>query len=171
MFKRWLSFNKNKSSLILGPRRCGKTSFLKNSFSDLKYVTLDDLDYLEWAKKDPKGFVADLGQKAIIDEIQRLPGLTIAVKYAIDNLNAQFFMTGSSSLGLLDAAVDTLAGRIAIHSLPTACWGEDSGEPEHSIFHEEIDPVKIRKAQRLLKPAVEYGQFPEVLTQPEDTDK
>jgi len=41
---------------------------------------MDDLDALEWAKRDPKGFVEKLGKRAIIDEIQRLPMLTVAVK-------------------------------------------------------------------------------------------
>ena len=74
-----------KSSLIIGPRRCGKTTLLQHRYPTLKYVTLDDLDYLQWAKTDPKGFVAELGTRAIIDEVQRCPGLMIAVKYAIDN--------------------------------------------------------------------------------------
>jgi len=56
----------------------------------LPYATLDDLDLLQWAKSDPKGFVSSLGKVAIIDEIQRLPSLTVAVKYAIDNEGVRF---------------------------------------------------------------------------------
>lgn len=164
MFSRWISIDDSKSSLIIGPRRCGKTTLLKTRYPRLRYVTLDDLDYLDWAKRDPKGFILGLGQKAIIDEIQRLPILTVAVKYAIDNQDALFFMTGSSSLGLLDSAADTLAGRVNLLSLPTACWGEDLGEPDHLIFSEETNPVKIKEAQRRLADAIAYGQFPEVLT-------
>lgn len=164
MFLRWISIDDSKSSLIIGPRRCGKTTLLKTRYPRLRYITLDDLDYLDWAKRDPKGFILGLGQKAIIDEIQRLPILTVAVKYAIDNQGALFFMTGSSSLGLLDSAADTLAGRINLLSLPTACWGEDLGEPDHLIFSEETNPVKIKEAQRRLADAIAYGQFPEVLT-------
>ena len=89
----------------------------------MPYATLDDLDFLDMAKRDPKGFISKLGRGAIVDEIQRLPILTVAVKYAIDNEGARFLMTGSSTLGLLDAAGDTLAGRIEIVSLPAACWG------------------------------------------------
>ena len=146
MFKRWLKIPPNKSCLIIGPRRSGKTTLLKHRYPDFQYATLDDLDHLEWAKRDPKGFIGSLGSKAIIDEIQRLPLLTIAVKYAIDNENARFLMTGSSTLGLLDAAADTLAGRIEIIALPTACWGEDEGEPIHSILKERIVFPSIREA-------------------------
>jgi predicted AAA+ superfamily ATPase len=126
---------------------------------------LDDLDHLDWAKRDPKGFISSLGRQAIIDEIQRLPSLTVAVKYAIDNEKSRFLMTGSSTLGLLDAAADTLAGRIEILSLPTACWGEDGGEANHSIMQDQPNLPYIRDANRWLPAAITYGQFPEVLEQ------
>jgi predicted AAA+ superfamily ATPase len=165
MFKRWLEIPRNKSCLIIGPRRSGKTTLLKRRYPELQYATLDDLDHLEWAKRDPKGFIRSLGSQAVIDEVQRLPMLTVAVKYAIDNENARFLMTGSSTIGLLDAAADTLAGRIEIISLPTACWGEDKGEPIHSILEDRTDSPKITEANRRLPAALSYGQFPEVLAQ------
>jgi predicted AAA+ superfamily ATPase len=165
MFKRWLEISEQKSCLMIGPRRSGKTTLLKNRYPSLPYATLDDLDLLDWAKGDPKGFVSNLGSSAIIDEIQRFPSLTVAVKYAVDNEDARFFMTGSSTIGLMDAAADTLAGRIDIVSLPTACWGENDGEPIHSSLNEQVGLPKIREANRRLKDAITYGQFPEVLDQ------
>jgi len=164
MFTRWLQLTPDWSCLLIGPRRSGKTTLLKRQFPDLKYVTLDDLDYLDWASRDPKGFVRELGGSAIIDEIQRHPKLTIAVKYAIDNNDAVFLMTGSSTLGLLDSASDSLAGRINIHSLPAACWGEEMGTPTHKIFSEKPGPLQIKEANRSLRKAMSFGQFPEVLS-------
>jgi predicted AAA+ superfamily ATPase len=165
MFNRWLEIPEDKSCLIIGPRRSGKTTLLKKRYSQFQYVTLDDLDHLDWAKRDPKGFVSNLGSRAIIDEIQRFPLLTVAVKFAIDNQNARFLLTGSSTLGLLDAAADTLAGRIEIIPLPTACWGEDAGNMDHNIIEEQISLPDLRTANRHLSAALKYGQFPEVLTQ------
>ncbi len=156
---------------MVGSRRSGKTTLLKQRYPEWPYATLDDLDYLDWAKRDPKGFISRLGKEAIIDEIQRLPILTVAVKYAVDNEKARFFMTGSSTLGLLDAAADSLAGRIDIISLPTACWGEESGGPTHAILDEQASPVQIKEAGRGLLAAMTYGQFPEVLVQEDDDDK
>jgi uncharacterized protein len=120
MFERWLHIPESRSCLVVGPRRSGKTTLLRNRFPDWPYATLDDLDHLDWAKRDPKGFVTHLGPRAVIDEIQRVPELTVAVKYAVDNQDARFLMTGSSTLGLLDSAADTLAGRMDLLSLPTA---------------------------------------------------
>jgi len=171
MFARWLQIPSNKSCLIVGPRRSGKTTLLRHRYPKLKYATLDDLDHLDWAKRDPKAFISSLGRYAIIDEIQRLPLLTVAVKYAVDNENAWFLMTGSSTIGLLDAAADTLAGRIEIISLPTACWGEEKGEATHSITEEGAAFPNIKEATRRLRTALTYGQFPEVLMQEGDEKK
>ena len=171
MFKRWIEIDPNKSCLIVGSRRSGKTTLLRQRFPQWPYATLDDLDYLDWAKRDPKGFISHLGKKAIIDEIQRLPRLTVAVKYALDNEKALFLMTGSSTLGLLDAAADSLAGRINIVSLPTTCWGEDLGAPTHSILHDQAPPLQIKEANRILSGAMTYGQFPEVLIQEKNEKK
>lgn len=154
--------------MLLGPRRCGKTTFLKMNFPSYTYATLDDMDLLSLARKDPKGFVSRLGPRAIIDEIQRHPALTVAVKYAIDNEDAHVLMTGSSSAGLLDAAGDSLAGRIDIVSLPTACWGEDAGPPTHRALEDEQDPLEQREAARRLDQVLRHGLFPEVLTAADD---
>ena len=171
MFKRWLEIPSRRSCLIVGSRRSGKTTLLKHRYPKWPYATLDDLDHLDWAKRDPKGFVSHLGSQAIIDEIQRYPLLTVAVKYAVDNEKARFLMTGSSTLGLLDAAADTLAGRIDIISLPPACWGEEKGEPTHSILKDQADPPQIKEANRSLAGVIKYGQFPEVIVQENDDDK
>ena len=171
MFERWLEIPSHRSVLIIGSRRSGKTTLLKHRYPEWPYATLDDLDYLDWAKRDPKGLISHFGKKAIIDEIQRLPMLTVAVKYAVDNEKARFLMTGSSTLGLLDAAADSLAGRIDIVSLPTACWGEELGAPTHSILNDQASPPQIKEANRSLAGSMIYGQFPEVLIQEKDGDK
>ena len=171
MFTRWIKIPSHKSCLIIGPRRSGKTTMLKHRYPAVPYATLDDLDYLGMAKRDPKGFISKLGNLAIVDEIQRLPVLTVAVKYAIDNEGARFLMTGSSTLGLLDAAADTLAGRIDIVSLPSACWGENQGESTHLILNEPTGFLQIKEANRELAMAITYGQFPEVLIQEKDEDR
>ena len=171
MFERWLEIPSSKSCLMIGSRRSGKTTLLKHRYPEWPYATLDDLDHLDWAKRDPKGFISHLDNQAIIDEIQQHPLLTVAVKYAVDNEKARFLMTGSSTLGLLDAAADTLAGRIDTISLPTACWGEEQENPTHSILNERAKPPQIKEANRCLTKAITYGQFPEVLIQENDTGK
>lgn len=159
------------SSLLLGPRRAGKTSLLKMRFPDLPYRTLDDYDYLDLARRDPKGFCAFEAKKIIIDEIQRVPDLLVAVKYIIDEEEKVVLMTGSSSLGLLSGSAETLAGRVRLLECPTFCWGEEKGPPTHRTFEMPRDPLEIREAHRLLEGAMMWGGFPEVITATSDEAK
>lgn len=170
MFERWLKL-KLENTLLIGPRRSGKTTYLKGMFPELKYVTLDDFDYLDWAKRDPKGFVQGVMPAAIIDEIQRVPQLTIAVKQFIDDKRLTVLMTGSSSLGLLDASADSLAGRIRLVHFPTACWGEADGPVTHSFFNDEQSPIELAEAKRQFDVALTYGGFPEVAAESDITRK
>jgi hypothetical protein len=164
MFKRWMKIDPEKSALIIGPRRSGKTTFLKQSFPGYSYATLDDFDCYEWAQKDPKGFLQKLGRRCVIDEIQRVPKLTIAAKFAIDTEQAHILMTGSSSIGLLDSAADSLAGRINIYSMTPACWGEHLSPPRHPLFSKKADRPTLKEGLRQFHDAFPFGFFPEVLT-------
>jgi hypothetical protein len=70
------------------------------------YVTLDDTTSLRALEEDPYGQLKALSRQApaglpvVIDEIQRLPGLTLALKRIVDedNRKAHFVLTGSSDI-------------------------------------------------------------------------
>lgn len=159
MFQRWFSTPKQKSLLLMGPRRAGKSTILKTLYPSYKYVTLDDLDELKQAKDDPKSFVQKLGKRFIIDEAQRAPIIAIAIKNRIDqDSNVHAILTGSTGLHLLDSSSDTLAGRIQVYHFPTCCWGEEKGSPV-TIHNSEV----TLEAQRDFKQAMHYGGFPELL--------
>jgi predicted AAA+ superfamily ATPase len=157
--------------MIFGSRRAGKTTLLKMSFPDYVYRTLDDYDYLELAQKDPKQFCDITEKHIIIDEIQRVPKLLVAVKYIIDQAGKVVLMTGSSSLGLISSGAETLAGRIDLIECPTFCWGEEKGQPTHKVFEMPKDPLQIKEADRNLVQAMTYGGFPEVITADNEEDK
>lgn len=144
--------------------------YLKKNFPDFKYLTLDDLDVLALAEKDPKALLEG-NPKVILDEIQRVPRLTIAAKFSIDEQVATVLMSGSSRIGLLDASADSLAGRIQILELPPCCWGEEFGEPTHSIFEDQASLPQILQAQRKLESFLKYGGFPEVVSAKDETEK
>lgn len=171
MISRWIEFSGKRSSLVFGPRRAGKTTLLKMRFADIPYRTLDNYDHLELARRDPKLFCEFPEKTLIIDEVQRVPELLIAVKYAIDQLDKVFLMTGSSSLGLISSGAETLAGRINLIECPTFCWGEGKGLPTHKTFQMPTDPLQIIEAGRLLKTAISFGGFPEVITAESEQEK
>ncbi len=70
---------------IVGPRQSGKTTLARSIASDdgRPFITLDDDQYRRFAEDDPVGFVRS-NPTAIIDEIQRAPGLILAIKQIVD---------------------------------------------------------------------------------------
>ncbi len=109
--------------LIVGPRRAGKTTLArKMGDADRLYITLDDRTALDAARADPNGFVRGL-DRAIIDEIQRVPDLLLAIKKTVDEdyRPGRFLLTGSANVMTLPRVADSLAGRIeTIRMLPLA---------------------------------------------------
>ena len=107
--------------LIHGPRQCGKTTLARmvGDAAGYEYITFDDDVQLAAAQADPVGFVAALPDKVILDEVQRVLGLFIALKSAVDRDRRQgrFFLTGSANVLLVTKLADSLAGRMEIQRL------------------------------------------------------
>ncbi len=128
--------------LIQGPRQSGKSWLAMHMAQHMKPVTsltLDDVTVLARAKADPGGFLAGFrDQNLIIDEIQRLPELTIAIKYEVDRDRrpGRFLLTGSARLLELPKLADSLAGRIDIITL----WPLSQFEIENV---ERLNPVDV----------------------------
>ena len=105
--------------LIAGPRQAGKTTLArKYAGSDRPYVTLDDAGALSAARADPVGFVRGIG-RTVIDEVQRVPELMLAIKESVDrdDTPGRFLLTGSANLATVPMIADSLAGRMATISL------------------------------------------------------
>jgi predicted AAA+ superfamily ATPase len=107
--------------LIHGPRQCGKTTLARQLAEETgcAYITFDDDLQLNAAKFDPIGFVADLPERVVLDEVQRVPELFTSLKFAIDEQYrpGRFILTGSANVLLLPNLADSLAGRMEIFRL------------------------------------------------------
>ena len=57
---------------ILGPRQSGKTTLVQMTFPDRPYFSLEDPDVRAAAEADPRGFLSQEEDGAILDEVQRL---------------------------------------------------------------------------------------------------
>jgi len=78
----------------------------------IPYRTLDDATVFSAAGADPVGFLRSLGDRAVIDELQRVPELLTALKAAIDTDRnpRRCLLTGSSHLMTLPKVSESLAG-------------------------------------------------------------
>ena len=104
--------------LIHGPRQCGKTTLAKmvGEPRDYAYISFDDDVARQAAESDPAGFVSRLPERAILDEVQKVPALFSALKIEIDRRRTpgRFLLTGSTQVLLVPMLADSLAGRIEI---------------------------------------------------------
>ena len=101
---------------LTGPRQSGKTTLTRRLFSDKPYVTLEDPDSRRFATEDPRGFLMQFAQGAILDEIQRAPELTSYLQGMVDAdpKPGRFVLTGSHQFELMSQVSQSLAGRTAV---------------------------------------------------------
>ena len=106
---------------ILGSRQSGKTTLVKSTFSDKTYVNLEEPDLRQFAQSDPRSFLSQYPNGAILDEIQRVPELLSYIQVIVDKTEelGLFILTGSYQLQLQAGIAQSLAGRTGIlHLMP-----------------------------------------------------
>jgi uncharacterized protein len=104
---------------VTGPRQSGKTTLCQAAFPDKPYVSLEPLDQREFAVGDPRGFLAQYVDGALIDEVQHAPGLLSYLQEEVDRRRdaGRFILTGSQHFDLTAAISQSLAGRTAVLNL------------------------------------------------------
>lgn len=65
--------NKYPIVTLTGPRQSGKSTLLKTSFPDYKYVSLEDPDMRLFATDDPKGFLATYPDRQSLTRCNMFP--------------------------------------------------------------------------------------------------
>ena len=104
---------------ILGPRQSGKTTLVQMTFPDKPYSSLENPDVRAAAEADPRGFLGQMEDGGILDEIQRLPALLSYLQEIVDKSkrSGRFVLTGSHQPRLHEAISQSLAGRTAMLTL------------------------------------------------------
>ncbi len=156
--------------LIHGPRQCGKTTLarLAGDPRGYAYFSFDDDVALAAATADPAGFVAGLPERAILDEVQRAPGLFTALKTAVDRRRApgRFLLTGSANVLLVPKLADSLAGRMEILRLHPLAQCELAGRAPRFLDRLFAGSFKTRTYERLgvgLAERIAAGGYPAAL--------
>ena len=126
------------AAVITGPRQAGKSTLAQElSPQPRRYFSLDDLDVVDAARRDPELLVGG-SQPVTIDEVQREPDLLRAVKLAIDRKrsNGRFLLTGSANLLLMRQVSESLAGRASYLTLWPMTRREQRGLGRCGIWDE-----------------------------------
>ncbi len=146
---------------VTGPRQSGKTTLCRQTFPDKPYTNLERPDLRDFARSDPRAFLAQFDERgAIIDEIQRVPELLSWIQVEVDENKqmGQFILTGSHQFDLSREISQSLAGRTALLKLLPLSISELSGVKENEtlstdaiihrggyprIFEQQLDPAMV----------------------------
>lgn len=168
--------------LLNGARQVGKSTLAKQLVKEKKieqYISLDDITVLEAATKDPQGFIDQFNSSIVIDEIQRVPNLILAIKKNIDTKKqtGKFLLTGSANVLSYPDVRDSLAGRMDIISLEGFSVSELVKQSKSSFVSDLIHTkdvnllihqwtqkmnLKSKIGNKTLNEMLFYGFFPEV---------
>ncbi len=159
--------------LIHGPRQCGKTTLAQmvGEPKGYTYLSFDDHVARAAAEADPAGFVADLPERAVLDEVQRVPAIFASLKTSVDRKRTagRFMLTGSANVLLVPKLADSLAGRMQILRLhPLAQCELERHAPRFldALFQ---GAFKTRQTDRLagqLAERIAAGGYPAALARP-----
>jgi hypothetical protein len=159
--------------LIHGPRQCGKTTLARvvGKRMGYTYINFDDDIARGAAEADPAGFVADLPERTILDEVQQVPVIFSALKTAVDRkrVAGRFMLTGSANVLLLPKLADSLAGRMQILRLHPLAQCEMARRAPAFLDVLFRGGFKTRQTERLASQLAERivaGGYPAALARP-----
>ncbi|HEY6793185.1 MAG TPA: ATP-binding protein [Kineosporiaceae bacterium] len=159
--------------LVNGARQAGKSTLVRLVADQLRatWRTLDHEATRQAALEDPAGFVEAEGPM-VIDEIQRVPELLLAIKEVVDRDHrpGRFLLTGSARILGLRSVADVLPGRMETLELYPFSQGEMAGTPDAFVdavfasgagLRHDSDLQRGRYAELITR-----GGFPEAVARP-----
>jgi len=110
---------KGQSAFLWGPRKTGKTSYLKEHFPDSLYYDFLKTDLFFELSKNPSLFrerllakeEKNLTKPIILDEVQKIPQILDEIHWLIENKDLSFILCGSSARKLKRGHANLLGGR------------------------------------------------------------
>ncbi|MBI4572727.1 MAG: ATP-binding protein [candidate division NC10 bacterium] len=130
--KRVLTINlpTNRSAFLWGPRKTGKTFWLRQTFPEHVRIDLLQRDVFgEYAARPSllRERYQDHRRMIIIDEVQMVPDLLHEVHWLIENRGSSFLMTGSSARKIRRKHANLLGGRAWRYTMHPLTFLETQG--------------------------------------------
>ena len=90
---------------VTGPRQSGKSTLCRAAFPNCPCANLESPDVRAFAADDPRAFLAQYPDGAILDEVQRCPELPSYLQGIIDAdpRPGKWILSGSQNLALLES--------------------------------------------------------------------
>lgn len=132
-----IALKRRRVVYLSGPRQVGKSTLVRSLKSrDVDYLDLDDESVLEKVKFDLNAVVDHNKRTLIIDEVQKVPQLILAIKRVVDRDQryGRFLITSSTNIHQIPTIPDSLAGRITKVRLRPLSQGEIVGTEPKFLF-------------------------------------
>lgn len=136
--------------VVTGARQTGKSTLARHVDPGRRYLSLDDLDVLDQARRDPDSLLQDV--PLTLDEVQRVPELLLAIKRRVDSerIPGAFLLTGSAQFSLMRNVSDSLAGRAIYLDFGPFCPLEWEGVSHGESLLSELFMEKLNHDSRWL---------------------
>ena len=159
---------------LRGARQTGKSTlaqFIANGPYPARYITLDNAGILAAAGADPSGFIAGLKKPVVIDEVQRIPELLLAIKEDVDRHRqpGRYILTGSADVLTIPKVADALAGRMELMTLWPLSIAEIRGSKGNivdALYRTNFCRTLGQNPTFELNASIIAGGFPEPLQRP-----
>lgn len=135
-----IDYNKSfKCILVTGARQTGKSTLIKQLFSDRNMVSFDDPFVEDQAREQANMFMMLNPPPVAFDEVQRAKNIFRYIKISCDENqeNGLFCLTGSQPLALMKEVSESLSGRVGILELA----GLSMRELQKSSFTQPFVPT------------------------------
>jgi hypothetical protein len=135
---------------------------LKNSFSALPYISLENPDDLQNALHDPRGFLNQFTKGVILDEAQNAPQLFSYIQGIVDaNEKMRFILSGSQNFLLNERISQALAGRVGVLTLLPLSMAELANAGKLKIKFEDAAFTGFypRIYDKKIRPSIFYPSY------------
>lgn len=152
--------------VVTGARQTGKSTLVRELLPGGRpYFSLDDLDVRAQAERAPDDLL-ERGGAIVLDEVQRVPELLLAVKRAVDRhrVPGRYILTGSANLLLMKRVSESLAGRAGYLTLWPLARREALGRGRGGLWQELVDHEVDRWPELLGDQEAEPADWREVAT-------